>query len=156
MYIFLTVDTRGEKKRASPLHKITSVTFKRLLAEPAFRYSAPRNKTYLAGKEMPADFHKDLVVLVWSLVPRHDDLGTRAVLKLIYLGREQKNNNRKKGRRRSLINPTWGIFFKCTFNWNGQAKWSLQEKWKKYVLFFVHGLASCTPGTTASFHFRTF
>lgn len=50
------------------------------------------NKTYLAGKEMPADFHKDLVVLVWSLVPRHDDLSTRTVLKLVYLREEQKKN----------------------------------------------------------------
>lgn len=34
---------------------------------------------------MPTDFHKDLVVLIWSLVPRYDDLSTRAVLQLVYL-----------------------------------------------------------------------
>lgn len=53
-------------------------------------FLSPHGTTYLAGKEMPADFHKDLVVLVWSLVPRHDDLSARTVLKLIYLGQEQK------------------------------------------------------------------
>ncbi len=40
---------------------------------------------YLAGKEMPTDFHEDLVVLVWSLVPRYDDLSARKVLQLVYL-----------------------------------------------------------------------
>lgn len=40
---------------------------------------------YLAGKEMPADFHKDLVVLVRSLVPRYNDLCTRQVLQLVNL-----------------------------------------------------------------------
>ncbi len=44
---------------------------------------------YLAGKEMPTDFHKDLVVLVWSLVPRYDDLSTRKVLQLVYLQPQQ-------------------------------------------------------------------
>lgn len=34
---------------------------------------------------MPTDFHKDLVVLVWSLVPRYNDLSTRKVLQLVYL-----------------------------------------------------------------------
>lgn len=47
---------------------------------------------YLAGKEMPADFHKDLVILVWSLVPRYDDLSTRKVLQLIYLEEEEQTN----------------------------------------------------------------
>lgn len=40
---------------------------------------------YLAGKEMATDFHKDLVVLIWSLVPRYNDLSARAVLQLVYL-----------------------------------------------------------------------
>lgn len=45
---------------------------------------------YLAGKEMSTDFHKDLVVLVWSLVPRYDDLSTRQVLQLVYLKIKKK------------------------------------------------------------------
>lgn len=40
---------------------------------------------YLAGEEMPTDFHKHLVVLIRSLVPRYDDLRTRKVLQLVYL-----------------------------------------------------------------------
>lgn len=34
---------------------------------------------------MPADFHKDLVVLVRNLVPRYNDLCAREVLQFIYL-----------------------------------------------------------------------
>lgn len=44
---------------------------------------------------MPADFHKDLVVLIWSLVPRYDDLGARTVLKLIYLEKKKKREGFK-------------------------------------------------------------
>lgn len=44
------------------------------------------NITYLAGEEMSADFHKDLVVLVGGLVPWHDDLRTGQVLQLVDLG----------------------------------------------------------------------
>ena len=39
---------------------------------------------------MSTDFHKDLVVLVWSLVPRYDDLSTRQVLQLVYLKIKKK------------------------------------------------------------------
>lgn len=44
--------------------------------------------SYLAGEEMPTDFHKDLVVLVRSLVPRYNDFSTRQVLELIHLETE--------------------------------------------------------------------
>lgn len=43
---------------------------------------------YLTGKEMPTDFHKDLVVLVRNLVPRYNDLCARQVLQLVYLKRK--------------------------------------------------------------------
>lgn len=40
---------------------------------------------YLIGIEMSDDFHKDLVILIWSLVPWYDDLCTRKVLQLGHL-----------------------------------------------------------------------
>ena len=45
--------------------------------------------TYLAGEEMAADFHKDLVVLVGGLVPWNDDLSAGQVLQLVHLEKTQ-------------------------------------------------------------------
>lgn len=47
---------------------------------------------YLAGKEMPTDFHKDLVVLIWGLVPRHYDLCAGEVLQLVDLRQIHRNS----------------------------------------------------------------
>ena len=50
-----------------------------------------KNMTYLAGEEMAADLHKDLVVLVGGLVPWNDDLSAGQVLQLIHLEKTQRS-----------------------------------------------------------------
>ena len=49
------------------------------------------NMTYLAGEEMAADFHKDLVVLVGGLVPWNNDLSAGQVLQLVHLEKTQRS-----------------------------------------------------------------
>ena len=58
---------------------------------PIHKTSWPQDATHLAGKEVPTDFNKDLVVLIWSLVTWHNDLSAGEVLQLIHLHRSNTN-----------------------------------------------------------------